>query len=353
MRFSRLYATCIFAAISVAVSKPSSGLFGDNLHARSYYEDRFNLWLTDFDISLDDESYEHRLKIFANSDDLIIKHNADPSATFTMSHNPYSHLTWQEFKSTFSIGRPLLKRPMVPFETEVEPQPAASRMLENGLELPKEIDWRTKGAVTPVKNQGSCGSCWSFSTTGAMEGAFFIKTGTLDSFSEQELVDCDKYDSGCGGGLMDFAFHWIQENGGICLEDDYTYTAKNGRCQPNKCSVVPGSNVASWVDVEPNEEALMAAVIKQPVSIAIEADEAAFQFYSGGVLTSGCGTNLDHGVLLIGYGTSDDGLDYWTIKNSWGAEWGDSGYIKILRGASQEGGECGILESASYPILFK
>jgi len=132
----------------------------------------------------------------------------------------------------------------------------------------------------------------------------------------------------------------------------FPYTAHGDSCNAYLCTVVPGSEIDSWEDIGSSMEELMAAVNKQPVSVAIEADESAFQFYADGVLTTGCGTNLDHGVLLTGYGvTEDEGVKYWNIKNSWGPEWGSNGYIKILRGAPQEGGECGILESASYPVL--
>jgi len=343
------------ALISASFTSIQACPFQNNLKNKFYYEDKFNRWMTQFGMKFDRLEYDNRLKVFADSDDKISRHNSDPSTSFTMDHNMFSHLTWEEFKTMFSIGRPLPTKPTMPsqpFENDSQEIAAMERRLNTFSKPPSKVDWREKGAVTPVKNQGSCGSCWSFSTTGSMEGAYFLKTGNLVSFSEQMLVDCDKYDSGCGGGLMDFAFQWIQENGGLCAEEDYTYDAKDERCSLNKCSLVKGSQVDSWIDVKPNESALMEAVSKQPVSIAIEADEQAFQFYSGGVLTSGCGTTLDHGVLLVGYGTTEDGIDYWTIKNSWGPEWGDEGYIKILRGASQEGGECGILQSASYPILL-
>ena len=214
------------------------------------------------------------------------------------------------------------------------------------------MDWRDRGAVTPVKNQQQCGSCWAFSTTGAVEGAYYLKNGNLTSFSEQELVSCDKVDQGCNGGEMDDAFQWIQKQGGLCSESDYPYhsgTGNSGSCA-KKCQPVKGSQVKSYVDVNATESELKAAVAKQPVAIAIEADGFGFQLYHSGVYTGKCGTNLDHGVLLVGYGT-DNGQDYWLVKNSWGDSWGDSGYIKIERGKSQEGGQCGILLSASYPVL--
>lgn len=329
-------------------------------HPRSYYEDKFLTWMTEYGQSFSDAVYEQRLQNFAAAEDRISRHNAE-QAPFSMAHNIYSHMTWPEFKEEKSIGRPLLSTPARPLD--IKPRTEASttrRRLFSGSDaaLPKEVNWVEKGAVTAVKNQGSCGSCWSFSTTGSMEGAYKLaaKENKLRSFSEQMLVDCDTYDSGCGGGLMDYSFHWIKENGGICAEEDYPYSGSGGVCHvkgANGCRPVKGTAVDSWVDVDQTEKALMAAVAQQPISVAIEADEMAFQFYSDGVLTAGCGTNLDHGVLLVGYGTTDEGVDFWLVKNSWGPEWGSKGYIKLLRGATQRGGECGILMGASYPVLAK
>ena len=206
-----------------------------------------------------------------------------------------------------------------------------------------DVDWVASGAVTGVKNQGQCGSCWSFSTTGALEGAFEIAGNTLTSLSEQNLVDCDTTDSGCNGGLMDNAFKWIQSNGGICTEADYAYTAAKGTCKTT-CDKV--ATLSGHTDVPSgDEDALKTAVAIGPVSIAIEADKSVFQSYSSGILdSSACGTNLDHGVLVVGYG-ADDGSDYWKVKNSWGTTWGEEGYIRIARGSNI----CGIASEPSYP----
>jgi len=223
------------------------------------------------------------------------------------------------------------------------------------------VDWVSAGAVTPVKDQGQCGSCWSFSTTGALEGAYYTTYGSLPSFSEQQLVDCDNRqhggkDMGCNGGLMDNAFTWIKKNGGLCTEVSYPYvsgtTKTAGTCQTT-CSAVKNSAVVSYTDVTPkSDSAMMQALTQQPVSVAIEADQKAFQLYKSGVFTGDCGVNLDHGVLVVGYG-SMAGSDYYRIKNSWGTTWGDDGYIYIGRGSQfNDGqGQCGVLLSASYPTL--
>jgi len=213
------------------------------------------------------------------------------------------------------------------------------------------VDWRTKNAVIPIKDQQHCGSCWAFSTTGSLEGAFAIGTGKLTSLSEQELVDCsDSYgNEGCNGGLMDSAFQYVIDNG-LCTEASYPYTAEDGTCASSKCTDAIKKGVLSgFKDLPTTESSYQAVVAQQPVSIAIEADTMAFQFYFSGVFdNSGCGTNLDHGVLIVGYGSdSSSGKDYWTVKNSWGTTWGESGYIRMVRNKN----ECGLTLSASYPTI--
>ena len=237
--------------------------------------------------------------------------------------------------------------------------PDQTALLERRLfgdELPTSVDWRST-AVTPVKNQLMCGSCWAYSAIGAIEGARFLDTEELVSLSEQQLVDCDTLDSGCQGGLMDNAFLFDENNTGICSEDDYPYAGHKHwllGCYEKKglCNDVSHTRVKSFLDVTGTNTDLMAAISIQPVSVAIQADQTGFQLYKSGVFSADCGVEVDHGVLAVGYGTTDDGVDYWLIKNSWGASWGDSGYIKIARDSTTvEEGMCGILTHASRPIL--
>jgi C1A family cysteine protease len=211
------------------------------------------------------------------------------------------------------------------------------------------VDWRKKNAVTPVKNQGQCGSCWAFSTTGSVEGAWALANNTLVSLSEQQLMDCStaQGNQGCNGGLMDNAFTWIISNGGITGESDDAYLGAAGTC-PTGAPV--RAKITAFKDIPVGDEnSLQAAATLGPVSIAIEADQPAFQFYSGGVLDdASCGTTLDHGVLIVGFGTdSASNKPYWIVKNSWGASWGEQGYIRMVRNKNQ----CGLAQSASYPVV--
>jgi hypothetical protein len=315
--------------------------FGANAGSPNYAE-MWGKFKADYGKSYDSnapgEDEASRFEIFKQNVDKIHAHNA-MELSYTLGVNEFADLTAEEFVSIYVGGyRPEIKR------AEIE---GLRHVFDKDEALDDAVDWVSKGAVTPVKNQGQCGSCWAFSTTGAVEGAYFTASGKLLSLSEEDLVQCDHNgDQGCNGGLMDHAFDWVKKNG-ICSEEDYPYTSgggKRGQCRSPRCSSIV--TVTGHVDVDSgDEDALKSAVAKQPVSVAIEADKSAFQLYKGGVLDSkGCGKQLDHGVLLVGYGT-DAGKDYWKVKNSWGASWGEEGYIRLSRGNNM----CGIAQQPSYP----
>ena len=311
--------------------------------------DKFNHWKDKFNIKFkNDDHFNLVLVKWIENDKFIQEHNFK-NLTYTLGHNQFSGMDSDEFRDYLGFSGENVRHNNL-------------RIDNSNLEsVPSSVNWITAGAVTGVKDQGQCGSCWSFSTTGALEGAYFTKYGKLPSFSEQQLVDCDNRknggkDMGCNGGLMDNAFSWIKKNGGLCTEAEYPYvsgtTKTAGSCQTS-CEVVDDSAVTSFVDVpKSSDQSMMAAIAKQPVSVAIEADQKEFQLYKSGVFTGACGTNLDHGVLVVGYG-SLSGNDYYIVKNSWGTTWGDEGYIYLGRGPQYNSGagQCGVLMQASYPSL--
>ncbi|XP_054791965.1 cysteine proteinase mucunain-like [Prosopis cineraria] len=285
---------------------------------------------------------EKRFEIFKDNLRFIDEHNAE-NRTYKVGLNRFADLTNEEYRAKY-LG------------TTIDPQRRIAKTRSNryapqvGDKLPESIDWRKEGAVVQVKDQGSCGSCWAFSTVAAVEGINKLVTGDLISLSEQELVDCDtKYNEGCNGGLMDYAFEFIINNGGIDTEEDYPYRAVDGQCdQYRKNAKVVA--IDGYEDVPVNDEkALKKAVANQPVSVAIEAGGREFQLYVSGIFTGRCGTALDHGVTAVGYGT-ENGVDYWIVKNSWGSSWGEEGYVRMERNVGTTNtGKCGIAMEASYP----
>jgi len=315
--------------------------------------EEFNLWkLTHRRNYTTDEEEKFRLKVFLDNKHKIAKHNTrylNGLVSYKLAMNKYGDMLHHEFISTmngFKKSKQLKLNGMVNGEkptTFIEPE---------NVEFAKSVDWRTKGAVTPVKDQGHCGSCWSFSATGALEGQHFRKTGKLVSLSEQNLIDCSgKYgNDGCNGGLMDNAFKYIKDNRGIDTERAYPYEAEDDQCRykPDQS----GATDSGFVDLpEGDEKKLMKAVATVgPVSVAIDASHESFQFYSQDVYYEPecSSTQLDHGVLVVGYGTDESGNDYWLVKNSWGESWGDKGYIKMARNRDNN---CGIASSASYPLV--
>lgn len=226
---------------------------------------------------------------------------------------------------------------------------ASSRAYSN-VNLPKSVDWRTKGAVTEVKDQGSCGSCWAFSTTGALEGQQFLKTGKLVSLSEQNLVDCTDADGDdkCSGRSRHDAIDWIKDHGGIETEQSYPYKAKGGSCKYNK--KLSAATVHKSNDIPRGDEKKLQEAIANsgPISVGIDYTGKSFKFYSSGIYYEPkCDPNkLTHAVLAVGYGTDEHGKDYYIVKNSWGKKWGENGYIKMARNRNNN---CGIASAAIYP----
>ncbi|CAB3254334.1 unnamed protein product [Arctia plantaginis] len=295
-----------------------------------------------------------RMKIFAENKMRIAKHNQrfqQGLVSYELKPNKYADMLHHEFVHTMNGFNKTVKHKGLLHAKGLNSK-AATFIPPAHVKYPDQVDWRKKGAVTDVKDQGKCGSCWSFSTTGALEGQHFRKTGFLVSLSEQNLIDCSAQygNNGCNGGLMDYAFKYIKDNGGIDTERSYPYEGIDDKCRYNPKD--SGADDVGLVDI-PNgdEEKLMQAVATVgPVSVAIDASQDSFQFYSKGVYyDENCSSeNLDHGVLVVGYGTDEAGGDYWLVKNSWGRTWGDLGYIKMARNKNNH---CGIATSASYPLV--
>ncbi|XP_078001381.1 cathepsin L2-like [Glandiceps talaboti] len=290
-----------------------------------------------------DEEVIRRMKWHSNMK-FIQRHNEDfanGKKTYRVAMNQFGDLDTVEYKQM-----------MCGYKGESRSKSRGSTFLRpSNVVLPDHVDWRDKGYVTPVKNQGSCGSCWAFSSTGSLEGQTFKKTGKLISLSEQQLVDCSgNYGNfGCGGGWMDQAFEYIKDYGEES-ETDYPYVGVDDPCVYSASKVVAEdtghTDVASM-----DENALQQAVATVgPISVAIDAGHSSFQFYTSGVYDEpACSqTILDHGVLAVGYGSTDQGQDYWIVKNSWDVTWGNQGYIWMSRNKDNQ---CGIATNASYPLV--
>ncbi|XP_073107501.1 senescence-specific cysteine protease SAG39-like [Elaeis guineensis] len=301
---------------------------------------RHEQWMAEYGREYKDAAEkEYRYQIFKANVEYVESVNKAGDRKYELGINQFADLTNEEFKASHNGYKPKIMKPAKTFR------------YQNVTAAPTSIDWRTEGAVTPIKDQGECGCCWAFSAVAATEGITKLSTGKLISLSEQELVDCDVNgeDQGCNGGLMDDAFQFIIDNGGLTTESNYPYKASDGTCNANKASS-SAATISGYEDVPSNSEsALLKAVANQPVSVAIDAGGSDFQLYKSGVFTGACGTELDHGVTAVGYGKTADGIKYWLVKNSWGKSWGESGYIRMERDVDAAEGLCGIAMEASYP----
>lgn len=328
---------------------------------------------------------DNHLRIETHNDQL-------PTPSYTLGHNDFSDISNDEFKQKFFLGEyspgifdaigrsddestifvpTSQQRKLRGFEDYVdllEDESEDEDDTEPVSDVPESKNWNDEGAVSPVKNQWFCGACWAFSAVGAIEGARAIATGNLTELSVQQLVDCDKTDLGCGGGLMNNAFQYDEDSNGLCSYEDYPYVMHRhwfSGCS-NECEPVENSKVSKFVNVTETEEDLKAAIATQPVSVAVSAGTTDWQFYKSGVFAGGCNDEIDHGVLAVGYGHYDPeddpnawsnatAMDYFLIKNSWGTYWGIDGFIQLGRGVGneEEGGSSCVLKFASRPIMKK
>jgi len=304
---------------------------------------QFKNWKEKYGVTYDSKETElERFLIFTSNLIFIDKHNLR-NVSFTLAMNKFGDLTHNEFMRLYLTTKYKMESLLIDRSFLVHKEKSARAR-------PDSVDWRNKSAVTGVKDQGMCGSCWAFSATGSAEGAWAIKNGKLVSLSEQQLVDCstDYGNFGCDGGLMDSAFKYIIANGGIDTEESYSYEAVDGDCRAKNGTV--GATISNFKDIESgSEEALQDAIANLPVSVAIDASQNSFQFYSSGVYyEEECSSSeLDHGVTAVGYGTMGD-KDYYIVKNSWGIDWGMQGYILMSRNRDNN---CGIATMSSYPIV--
>jgi C1A family cysteine protease len=332
--FKVLLAVALFATVALALSEPE-------------YEAKFVKWVTEHKKVYKHDEFFQRYHNFKKNVDIIAKHNS-MQKNYVLGTTNLADLSKEEFAKKY-LG--------------YKPNPNRKRNVRKVLAArmaPPSLDWQLLGKVTPVKDQGQCGSCYSFSATGAMEGAWAIAknlTGpNVVSISEEQVVDCSSAqgNQGCNGGLMDQVFQYVISNNGICSEQAYPYTAGGGQAGNCQTGCTPVVTISKFTDVAPNnEDAMVQAIQNGPLSVAIEADQSVFQLYTSGVIaaTAGCGTQLDHGVLAVGYGVDPTtGLKFWRIKNSWNSSWGNQGYVLLERGnAAYPSGTCGVASDPSYP----
>ncbi|CAL9093827.1 unnamed protein product [Musa acuminata var. zebrina] len=303
--------------------------------------DMFEQWIAQHGRTYANESEKsYRLGVFTRNLDFVNAFRQAGNRSYTVGLNRFADLTKEEFLAAYTTTG---------LKSSAGSYPGLHPFRYAKVIAPSSIDWRNEDAVTPVKDQYSCGSCWAFSAVASIEGINKIVRGSLISLSEQQLFACDHNDDGCTGGLHYLAFSYVFSNGGITTEENYPYEPNQVACDAPKQSDHAVSITGYEIVPTNNEKLLMNAVANQPVSVSIDSHE--FQFYTGGIFDGPCGTNLNHEVTLVGYGTDKNGTAYWIAKNSWGTLWGDDGYILLKKDVAEKEGLCGLAIRASYPII--
>jgi len=334
-----LYMFCFFLFSTtrpICYSTNDASMYGD-LH-------KFNLWRIKYNKTYDGETnLTTPFSAWRMNRDFVNEHNKKDEG-YSLELNHFADIHWPQWVRRKSYNQIMAENEYI------HKIPTLDELYNDGS-VPDSVDWRDKNVVTPIKNQQQCGSCWAFSAVGSMEGQHALKTGNLVSLSESQIVDCDinGSDGGCSGGFMDGAFKYVIAQGGIDTEKSYPYDPQDDPCTFNKSDI--GATFSGYKDVKGGEQGLKKTVAEiGPISVGIDASSAQFQFYKNGVYyDSTCSSSmLDHGVLVVGYGTTLNGTDYWIVKNSWGATWGDKGYIYMSRNRNNN---CGIATDPSYPIV--
>ena len=291
-----------------------------------------------------------RYTIWQSKKQFVIEHNLQADKFgYTLKMNKFSDMEMDEINTKH-------KGLKLSGSSKTAPPSNLTKLFQvsPSVKVPRRVDWRKKGAVTEIKDQEDCGSCWAFSTTGALEGQHYLKKGKLVSLSEQNLVDCsDDYGNlGCDGGRQEDAFDYIKANGGIDTEESYPYEAKDGQCRYSSMNT-GGATVTGYKSISSSDETALKRAVATvgPIAVSIDASKNSFMQYSSGIyyepLCSSSRRSLDHAVLVVGYGTHN-GQDYWLVKNSWGEDWGMDGYIRMARNKDNN---CGIATDALYPTV--
>ncbi|PIM98523.1 Cysteine proteinase Cathepsin L [Handroanthus impetiginosus] len=316
-----------------------------SLHDNSLMAKKHNEWMARFQRTYkDDKEKAKRYQIFKERVKFIESFNSAANRTFALGLNEFSDLSREEFMASH-MGY------VKPSSSQMTPQSMSFRY-QDVTDLPSSIDWTTKGAVTDVKDQRHCACCWAFSAAAAVEGIYQISGGNLISLSEQQLLDCNTYNDGCGGGYMEHAFQFIMQNG-ITAYENYPYQGSQNFCNSQAFKLSPRVLISGYEYVPKNSEsALLQAVANQPVSVSIDASCDYFIHHKSGIFSESCGTNLNHAVTFVGYGVDQDtGTKYWLVKNSWGTSWGENGYMRLQRDVDAPEGLCGVAMHPSYPVI--